>query len=625
MTNLTIITPCIRYQNLNKISESIPDKVRWIVIFDSNKKPDAKFIPKNAETYILKSPTRGYPQSNLGIDKVDSGWVYFLDDDTLLHKNLLKTLSNFNGADFIHFNQQFPDGRKRIGGKVAVKHIDKGNFIVKRSLIGNDRFENCASADGMFAEKMYKKAKKPLYLNKCLSVYNALRPIEMSKFTIIIPTMWYYPEMLYNTVKKYQDCTEITEILIVNNREEGRVALPFDKVRIIGSGKNLFVNPAWNLAVEHSKSNKLVFANDDIEIYGDLNAFFKFISANLKDGQAIGPHSCCISMYHLENPKTLSLQKGGASMLGGSGVFMIMNKKSYHVIPKELPIWHGDLIQYEVNQYYVFKGGITIETNMRGTTSKLMTNNEAKIKVLNERKFYLNYQGNGYRTEVSSENVNVVLVMKSGGVYSLKDVFLLSAHIYKQSKNLKTTVYCLTDLVDKEIILNKIHLLPIGNEWNGWWAKMHLFSPKYEHLRPFLFIDLDSCLVRPLASILPTFSYEGGFIALEDFYRRGILASGVMWIPANNEKVKTVWENWIRNPKVIIQKYRGDQEFIGSVIKADFFWQEFKRNIVSFKPKRRVLSVLQGTESLICFHGKPKIWDVQRRIKWVDNYISETV
>ncbi len=623
MDKLTIITPCIRYQNLIKISETIPKGVRWIVIFDANVLPDKKYIPNNAEIYTLKAPTRGYPQSNLGIDKVDDGLIYFLDDDTLFHSGLIKKLSDVGDFDFIHFNQSFPDGRKRVGGEVKVGKIDKGSFVIKRSLIGNDRFDNCASADGMFAEKMYKKAKTTLYINDNLSIYNALRPVEKDKFTIIIPTMWYHPELLYKAINKYQDCDLITEILIVNNREEGRIDLPFNKVRIIGSGKNIFVNPAWNLAVKHSKSDKLVFANDDIELVGDLNLFLKFIAINLKDGMAIGPHSNCISIYNYKNEKfPFSLQRGGSSMMAGSGVFMIMNKNSYHAVPKELQIWHGDLIQYEVNEYYVFKG-ISINTQMRGTTSILMTNSESKEKVLEERKFYLWYKANGYKMDLVKEKVNVMLVMRSGGAYTLKDVLLLSSHIYKNSNNLDVTIYCLTDLIESEVIIDKVHLLPIIKDWSGWWAKMNIFSPKYEYLRPFIFIDLDSCLTGAFSLVLPVDHYRDKFITLEDFYKRGSLASGVMWLPSKNAKVTKIWEQWISNPNNVMSRFRGDQEFIRSVVSSDVFWQDFKKCIVTFKPNGRLRFALKEDDVLVCFHGTPKIWEAGKKVKWVNDYIKQ--
>jgi hypothetical protein len=186
---INIITPCSRLNNLAKIAESIniPWRMfRWIVVIDAHKQPsDLVNIPKSAEAYWFKDKSSsGNGQRNFALDLITKSppdkkyknFVYFLDDDTLMHPDLYKTINGLKN-DFIHFDQQNTDGSHRIGGTVKVNHIDSGNAIMDLSLIGDTRWRlDLYQADGIFMERVFAKAKNPLYLKQYLSTYNALRP-----------------------------------------------------------------------------------------------------------------------------------------------------------------------------------------------------------------------------------------------------------------------------------------------------------------------------------------------------------------------------------------------------------------------------------------------------------------
>lgn len=170
---LTIVTPLWRWENLEKLSKSIPAGVRWVVV-NSGRKPSTIVVPSNAEFHTIESD-RGVDKRNHGIDIIKNGYLYFLDDDTTIHPNFYKLLDMDPEYDFIHFNQVWPNGKRRIGGDVRVNHIDMGSFIVKRELIGNTRFIKNPKADGIFAVECFKKSKNAKYINEELSIFNALR------------------------------------------------------------------------------------------------------------------------------------------------------------------------------------------------------------------------------------------------------------------------------------------------------------------------------------------------------------------------------------------------------------------------------------------------------------------
>jgi hypothetical protein len=178
---LNIITPCSRPENLLKISESInipEENYRWIVVCDSDSLPNEELIPKNCEIYHYKDleSISGNSQRNHALNMIDNGFIYFNDDDTLIHPELwvyIKDLEN----DFISFIQLNKNGNLRLlGNFINIGYIDSHNFIVNRKIVGESRFIiNKYDADGYFAVECFNKSKNSFYINKPLSIYNLLR------------------------------------------------------------------------------------------------------------------------------------------------------------------------------------------------------------------------------------------------------------------------------------------------------------------------------------------------------------------------------------------------------------------------------------------------------------------
>jgi len=176
---LNIITPCSRPDNLNEVSKSInipPEHYRWIVVFDSTEVP--KNVPSNCEPYAVKvkGSVSGNAQRNYALDLITQGHIYFNDDDTVVHPDLWNNIKDLTN-DFIHFDQEEKDGSIRLRqSKARLSYIDSHNFIVHRTIAGDERFVlHRRDADGVFAENCYNKCKNSKYIPKVLSTYNALR------------------------------------------------------------------------------------------------------------------------------------------------------------------------------------------------------------------------------------------------------------------------------------------------------------------------------------------------------------------------------------------------------------------------------------------------------------------
>lgn len=185
MMFLTIITPCSRPENLQKIEESInipKDRYRWIVVVDGNISYEGRHIynnvPKNCELYYIDNSESvcGNAQRNYALDLIEDGWVYFNDDDTLIHPQLWKNIEN-RREDFISFIQLEKDGTMRLSGKnISLNNIDSHNFIISSHIIGRERWVlNRRDADGVFAYNCYQRAVSKIWINKPLSIYNSLK------------------------------------------------------------------------------------------------------------------------------------------------------------------------------------------------------------------------------------------------------------------------------------------------------------------------------------------------------------------------------------------------------------------------------------------------------------------
>jgi len=210
----------------------------------------------------------------------------------------------------------------------------------------------------------------------------------------------------------------------------------------------------------------------------------------------------------------------------------------------------------------------------------------------------------------------IILVLRSGGKFEFRDLELLTTHINNKFPDIK--VICLFDLIHKECQLNGVKLIPMQYKWGGWWSKLNLFNPELEKYRPFLYMDLDTAVVGDIETVFPSIELSEKFIVLEDFYQKGKLASGLLWIPANSEKVKTIWNYSLKKKNVSIRQ-RMDK-FIREVASQDLFFQEYTDVIYTYKPRfEGHLKTLPKNASIICFHGKPRMNEI-KDVDWINKY-----
>ncbi len=187
-----IITPCTRKQNLDYIKASIehvfkPREYRWHVVFDKKDSPERIFAFDDVIYYDYGTPSgvAGKEQINYALDHIPSTldtWVYVLDDDTILHplfRKVFEATMNFapDKRALCFMQQVTPDRFRPVSPETTkVTHIDQGQYLLHRSLIGDRRFLQDYCADGHFIEGIYNDFPDEfVYANYPACYYNYLR------------------------------------------------------------------------------------------------------------------------------------------------------------------------------------------------------------------------------------------------------------------------------------------------------------------------------------------------------------------------------------------------------------------------------------------------------------------
>jgi len=174
---LYIVTPCSRPENLATIRKSIPSAITWVVMMDAN--CDHKGATGASVTlYSRNTGNWGNPLRNEFLDLyadqfTDNDWVYFLDDDNILHPRFVQQLEAllYLDAGIVTWGQE---GRLRPTDQPKVGNIDTASFMFRPTKTKGLRFDNIYEADGLFAQAASKRTDL-ICVEAYLCYYNALR------------------------------------------------------------------------------------------------------------------------------------------------------------------------------------------------------------------------------------------------------------------------------------------------------------------------------------------------------------------------------------------------------------------------------------------------------------------
>jgi hypothetical protein len=215
MSKIIIITPASRFKNLKILKKSINFNFifKWIIIYDGNliKNYFKQFEKINQIEEFIYFPSineiQGNGQRNYALDHIKKNYstecpfIYFLDDDNIIHPNFYKLISKFQENHMYTFDQQ----RTRYilsGIKPKLYYIDQAMFISDFNIVRDIRFNSSTyNADGSYIEECYKKnTKNHLYINEIGSYYNYLRRNIIRRSYYII--YWFLKSLIFKINRK---------------------------------------------------------------------------------------------------------------------------------------------------------------------------------------------------------------------------------------------------------------------------------------------------------------------------------------------------------------------------------------------------------------------------------------
>lgn len=126
--------------------------------------------------------TGGQALKNAMLDDIPDGWVWVLDDDTLVHPDILSTFeATARGCDAVIVAQRRTDGRILPAGpsEVYPGGIDVGQAFLSRELIGTHRIPEVYDGDGYWLVEVLAGA-RIVWVHEPLSLHNAISGVNVS-------------------------------------------------------------------------------------------------------------------------------------------------------------------------------------------------------------------------------------------------------------------------------------------------------------------------------------------------------------------------------------------------------------------------------------------------------------
>jgi hypothetical protein len=179
MKKLQIITACSRPQNLNIIKKNIEDIVKisydWYIIYDQ--KTDPVYIEsENIKLYKNNDPSAfGNGEKSWGLKfKDDYEFVYFLDDDNLLHENFMELFNYIDDTSDIYIFNQKDRMQSGTDKGCTEGRIDTACFLMRTRIIGDLEWHPFDyGADGRFVGCLQDK-NVVKFIPKVFCTYNVL-------------------------------------------------------------------------------------------------------------------------------------------------------------------------------------------------------------------------------------------------------------------------------------------------------------------------------------------------------------------------------------------------------------------------------------------------------------------
>lgn len=173
----------------------------------------------------------------------------------------------------------------------------------------------------------------------------------MNKLSVIIPTLYKKPKVLYKLIEvlSFDEC--VSEIIIISNSKDEITFPVTTKINIYRPEQNLYVNSSWKKGIELAKEDNFLIINDDILVCEDFcNMVVNSEIFNKEETGLIGLNPYQIENYlcdteDLEIPekrKPLLLKFNKLTNIKNWGSAFFGKKENWYDIPDDLKIFYGD-------------------------------------------------------------------------------------------------------------------------------------------------------------------------------------------------------------------------------------------------------------------------------------------
>jgi hypothetical protein len=159
----------------------------------------------------------------------------------------------------------------------------------------------------------------------------------------------------------------------------------------------------------------------------------------------------------------------------------------------------------------------------------------------------------------------------------------------------------------------------------GWWYKPFIFNRDLDLCETVLFLDLDLIIFN---SIDKLFDYKlNNFCAIKGFSQENKNGINSSCFRFERSQYYHLYDTYINDYENIIQKYKGDQDWIGDQVTATYWSKEWirsfkldilkypgympKRNPKTFKYKINAEPIFHADTSIAVFHGRPNPHEIE--------------
>lgn len=136
---------------------------------------------------VKKKHVGGQTLKNAMLDEIADGWVFILDDDTLVHKDFLAvvtdTIAKQPELSAVVVSQLRTDGRvlRAASGNAVLGSIDAGQVVLSSDLIAGRLIPETYAGDGVWLESILRGRQDVAYLKSVLSLHNVLSGVDVSE------------------------------------------------------------------------------------------------------------------------------------------------------------------------------------------------------------------------------------------------------------------------------------------------------------------------------------------------------------------------------------------------------------------------------------------------------------